>query len=281
MFIGCHVSIAGGVFKAPERAATLGAEAMQIFTRSPQGGKAPELTPKICEQFKISNLKFKIKEVVIHTPYYINFASENSRIRYGSISVLRDELERASLLGAKYVMTHLGSAGQLPEKEANEKTIEALKKSLEGYTGSTELLIENAAGAGKIMGATFAQIAEIIKGVNHTKLVGICLDTQHSFASGYDWRDFKNTLKKIDTELDLNKIKLIHANDSKTELASNKDRHEHIGQGLIGQEAFQNIVAFAQSKNISMILETEHEGVMEDIELLKSLRDNPQQSQHP
>ena len=274
MFIGCHVSIAGGVFKAPERAATLGAEAMQIFTRSPQGGKAPELTPKICEQFKISNLKFKIKEVVVHTPYYINFASENNRIRYGSISVLRDELERASLLGAKYVMTHLGSAGQLPEKEANAKTIEALKKSLEGYAGSTELLIENAAGAGKIMGSKFSQIAEIIKGVNHPKLVGICLDTQHSFASGYDWRDFQNTLQKIDSEIGLDKIKLIHANDSKTELASNKDRHEHIGKGLIGQEAFKNIVTFAQEKNISMILETEHEAVMEDIELLKNLRNN-------
>ncbi len=272
MFIGCHVSIAGGVFKAPERAATLGAEAMQIFTRSPQGGKAPELTPKICEQFKISNLKFKIKEVVVHTPYYINFASENNRIRYGSISVLRDELERASLLGAKYVMTHLGSAGQLPEKEANAKTIEALKKSLEGYAGSTELLIENAAGAGKIMGSKFSQIAEIIKGVNHPKLVGICLDTQHSFASGYDWRDFQNTLQKIDSEIGLDKIKLIHANDSKTELASNKDRHEHIGKGLIGQEAFKNIVTFAQAKNISMILETPHEGVMKDIELLKNLR---------
>ena len=274
MFIGCHVSIAGGVFNAPERAALLGAEAMQIFTRSPQGGKAPELTPGIISEFNLKAKSYQLKDTFVHTPYYINFASENNRIRYGSISVLRDELERASLLGAKYVMTHLGSAGQLPEKEANEKTIEALKKSLEGYIGSTELLIENAAGAGKIMGATFSQIAEIIAGVNHTKLVGICLDTQHSFASGYDWRDFKNTLKKIDTELDLNKIKLIHANDSKTELASSKDRHEHIGKGLIGQEAFKNIVAFAQAKNISMILETEHEAVMEDIKFLKSLRNN-------
>ena len=122
------------------------------------------------------------------------------------------------------------------------------------------------------MGATFAQIAEIIKGVNHPKLVGICLDTQHSFASGYDWRDFQSTLQKIDTEIGLDKIKLIHANDSKTELASNKDRHEHIGKGLIGQEAFKNIVAFAKQNDVSMILETEHEGVVEDIELLKSFR---------
>lgn len=273
MLIGCHVSIAGGVFKAPERAAELGAEAMQIFTRSPQGGKAPELTPEVISEFDLKAKSYKLKATFVHTPYYINFASENSRIRYGSISVLRDELERASLLGAEYVMTHLGSAGQLPEKEANEKTIEALKKSLDGYEGSTQLLIENAAGAGKIMGSTFSQIAEIIKAVDHPKLVGICLDTQHSFASGYDWRDFQNTLQKIDTEIGLDKIKLIHANDSKTELASNKDRHEHIGKGLIGEEAFKNIVAFAKQNDVSMILETEHEGVIEDIELLKKIRD--------
>jgi deoxyribonuclease-4 len=272
MLIGCHVSIAGGVFNAPERAADFGAEAMQIFTRSPQGGPAPKLTPEVVSDFKIQNSKFKIHDIVVHTPYYINFASTNNRIAYGSISVIRDELERASLLGAKYVMTHLGSAGELAEDEANKKTIEALKKSLGGYDGSCELLIENAAGSGKIMGSTFSQISQIIKAVNHTKLVGICLDTQHSFASGYNWHDFKNTLTKIDSEIGLENIKLIHANDSKTELASRKDRHEHIGKGLIGQEAFENIVSFANTNNITMILETEHELVKEDIELLKSFR---------
>ncbi|HEX8974535.1 MAG TPA: deoxyribonuclease IV [Patescibacteria group bacterium] len=272
MHIGCHVSIAGGVQNAPQRAADLGAEAMQIFTRSPQGGKAPILKNEICQEFKISNLKFKIKATVVHTPYYINFASANNRIRYGSVSVVRDELERASLLGAEYVMTHLGSAGELSEKQASEKTIEMLKKCLDGYDGSTELLIENSAGAGKIIGATFSQIAEIIQGVNHPKLTGICLDTQHSFASGYDWRDFENTLKKIDTEIGLEKIKLMHANDSQTEFASHKDRHEHIGKGQIGETAFKNIVKFANERGIDMILETEHDFVKEDIELLKNLR---------
>lgn len=272
MYIGCHVSIAGGVFNAPQRAADFGCEAMQIFTRSPQGGKAPELTPEVVAKFKEECAKNNIQMTVVHTPYYINFASANNRIRHGSISVIRDELERASLLGVKYVMTHLGSAGELSEKEANEKTVEALKKSLEGYQGTAELLIENAAGSGKIMGSTFLQIAEILKAVNHTKLVGICIDTQHSFASGYDWRDFENTLQKIDAELGLENIKLIHANDSKTELASRKDRHEHICQGLIGQEAFKNIVSFANKNNLTMILETEYDAVKEDIILIKKLR---------
>lgn len=272
MYIGCHVSIAGGVFNAPERAAELGAEAMQIFTRSPQGGKAPELTPEILSAFKFRVSSFKIQEIVVHTPYYINFASDNNRIRYGSVSVVRDELERASLLGARYVMTHLGSAGALSEREASDKVVEMLTKTLEGYEGSAELLIENAAGSGKIIGDNFSEIKYILEKVNHPKLTGICIDTQHSFASGYDWRDFENTIKKIDEELGLEKIKLIHANDSKTELASKKDRHEHIGKGLIGEEAFRNIVAFAKEKNIAMMLETEHDFVKEDIELIKKFR---------
>ena len=98
------------------------------------------------------------------------------------------------------------------------------------------------------------------------------MDTQHSFASGYDWCDFENTLNKIDSEIGIENIKLIHANDSMTELASHKDRHEHIGQGQIGLAAFEKIVTFAKEKNIDMILETEHDKVKEDIELLKKLR---------
>ena len=169
-------------------------------------------------------------------------------------------------------MTHLGSAGELSKNEATEKSAEMLKKTLDGYTGSVKLLIENSAGSGKIIGATFSQIAEIIKKTNHSALVGICMDTQHSFASGYDWRDFENTIKKIDSEIGVDKIKLIHANDSLVEYNSKKDRHEHIGQGQIGLDAFKNIVNFAKEKNIDMILETEHEKVKEDIELLKKLR---------
>jgi deoxyribonuclease-4 len=272
MNIGCHVSIAEGIQNAPERASALGCEAMQIFTRSPQGGKASELTDEIVKEFKLQTKNYELRTVVVHTPYYINFASANNRIRYGSASVVRDELQRASLLGAKYVMTHLGSAGELSEKDATEKVVEMLKKSLDGYSGKAELLIENSAGAGKIIGATFSQIAEIIKKVDHAKLVGICMDTQHSFASGYDWRDFENTLKKIDGEIGIEKIKLIHANDSMTEFSSHKDRHEHIGKGEIGLAAFKNIVSFAKKNNIDIILETEHEEVAKDIGLLKNLR---------
>ena len=272
MNIGCHISIAGGIIHAPERAADLGCEIMQIFTRSPRGGKAPELTNSLCEEFKILNLKFKIKEVYIHTPYYINFASLENRIRYASVSVVRDELERGSLIGAKYAMTHLGSAKDMTHDQSIQKVIKMLKKTLENYSGKTKLLLENSAGAGEIIGSSLKDLKTIIDGVNNKSIAGICLDTQHSFASGYDWQDFKKTMARIEKELGLKNIKLIHANDSLTDFDSKRDRHEHIGAGKIGKTAFQNIVTFAQKNNIDMILETEHNKVMEDIKLLKSFR---------
>ncbi|MEF3691466.1 MAG: deoxyribonuclease IV [Candidatus Moraniibacteriota bacterium] len=272
MKIGCHVSIAGGVDKAPERAHNLGCEVMQIFSRSPQGGKSISISEEIAQQFKLQAKSYQLQATYIHSPYYINFASAESRIRYGSVSAIREELERASLLEAKYVMTHLGSAKDLGEEEGKKKTIEMLIKTLEDYKGSAKLLLENSAGAGAIIGDDLAELGEIIKKVNSPAIAGICLDTQHSFASGYDWRDFEKTIERIDREIGIKNIKLIHANDSLTECGSKKDRHAHIGEGLIGLGAFKKIVRFAKENNIDMILETEHDKVMEDINLLKKVR---------
>lgn len=273
MYIGAHVSIAGGVENAPERAKAIGAEVMQIFTRSPQGGKVPPITPDVVKKFKANCEKFDIKDTYVHAPYFINFASSNNRIKYGSISSVKQELDRASLLGAKYVMTHLGSAKDLGEKEAIKQTTESLKKVFDGYKGSAKLLIENSAGSGSIIGSDFSQISKILKAAPSPHLAGICLDTQHSFASGYDWKNnFEKTIEKIEKEIGLKKIKLIHANDSKTELGSKKDRHAHIDKGLIGIEAFKKLVTIAMGINADMICETPHPGVITDIEVLKKLR---------
>src|SRR3989344_1359192 len=275
MNIGCHVSAAGGIFNAPKRAHDWGCEAFQVFSRSPQGGKAPELTPEVVSHLKSELKKYKIKNFYIHTPYYINFASENNRIRYGSVSVVRDELERGDLLGARFVMTHLGSAKEIGEKEATKKTIEMLKKTLDGYEGTTKLLIENSAGAGAVIGDTGKEIAEIIQGVRHPALPGICLDTQHSFASGYDWRtkeSFATAMARLEKELGKRMIKMMHANDSKVPFDAKKDRHEHIGDGHIGISGFKNIVAYAKKNDIDMILETAYDRVENDIKILKKLR---------
>ncbi|MCD6149938.1 deoxyribonuclease IV [bacterium] len=273
MRIGCHISISGGIQNAPKRAASLDCETMQIFTRPPQGGKSSSLTNKICEEFKIQNSKFKIRNIYIHCPYYINLASANNRVRYGSARAVRDELERASLIGAKYVVVHLGSAKDLGEKKAIKQVVKILKKTLDGYDGSAKLLPENTAGAGKIIGDSFSELAKIIKLVNNKNIAGICMDTQHSFASGYDWTNFENTFDKIKSEIDINLIKLIHSNDSLVDCGSRKDRHANIGKGKIGLNPFKKIVKFAVKNNVDMICETAMPGVKEDIEILKKMRD--------
>lgn len=272
MNIGCHVSVAKGLQNAPQRAFELGCEAMQIFSRSPRGGKAPELTPEICNQFKIQNLKFKIKASYIHTPYYINFVSTNQRICYGSVKVVREELERGNLLGVKYVVTHLGSAKDMIHRQSIKKVIEMLGKTLENYSGKTKLILENSAGAGNIIGSSLADLKTILDGLKSKAVTGICLDTQHSFASGYDWNNFEKTLLQIDKELDLQNIKLFHINDSLVELGSKKDRHAHLGEGKIKLKSFEKITSFAQKNEIDLILETEHDKVKKDIEILKNFR---------
>lgn len=270
MNIGCHVPISKGLDKTPEIAAEWGCEAMQIFIHSPQGGPIAELDEKTIKNFKAAVKKYGIKNVYVHAPYYINLASKDNRVYYGSISAIRKNLERASLLGAKYVMTHLGSAGDMNEKELLERLKESFAKIFEGYNGSAHLLIENSAGAGKIIGSDFAQIGKILKNATSPtslvgkRLAGVCLDTQHGFASGYDW--------KLDKNIGIDNIKLIHANDSLTEFNSRKDRHAHIGKGKIGLEGFEKLVNFAQDNDIDMICETAYPGVIEDIKILKEMR---------
>ena len=273
MNIGCHVPISKGLDKAPEIAGEWGCEVMQIFTHLPSGGPIAEISEETAKNFKDGIKKYGIKAVYVHAPYYINLASKNNKIYYGSISAIRKNLERASLLGSKYVMTHLGSSGDLAEKEMFGRLEESFAKIFDDYNGSAKLLIENSAGAGKIIGSNFKQIGKILKTV--PKISGICLDTQHSFASGYDWKnDFENCIEALDKNIGLKNIKLMHSNDSLTDLNSHKDRHAHIGQGKIGLGGFEKLTTFAQKNGIDMICETAYPGVIEDIKRLKEMRNN-------
>ncbi len=276
MLFGAHVSIAGGLTNAPKNAADIGCEVFQMFTRSPQGGFVAPLDEKIAAVFKSLCKKYNQKEWVVHTPYFINFASANKRIYHASITVVREELERASLLGAKYLMTHLGSYKDLGHDAGLEQLVAGLDEMLADYKSTTQFLIEISAGSGEIIGDTFEEIAEV---VHHPKLkkydIGVCYDTQHGFASGYDIRTPETiaaTWKKFDKTIGLEKLKLSHCNDSKTELGSHKDRHENIGAGLIGQKGFEGLLAHPAMKNINFILETDPEGVVKDLELLKKIR---------
>jgi len=275
MKFGAHVSIAGGIDKAPKRASDLGCECFQIFSRSPRGGKAPELKEELVESFLSECSKYNIRDYYIHTPYYINLCSEKKELRDSSIAIIREELERGSLLGVKYVMTHLGSSKDTSRKQAINLIIKALEKIMSGSSFSTKLLLENTAGQGATVGDSFEELAEILQGVRDYN-IGICIDTAHIFAAGYDIRDkkeFKKTLNKITNTVGIENIKLFHGNDSKVDVGERKDRHEHIGKGKIGLEGFKNIIKNSTFKNINMIVETPPEKVAEDIKVLKKLRD--------
>lgn len=284
--IGCHVSIAGGIFNAPKNAAELGCETFQIFTRSPQGGPVPALTDEAVALFKAGMQQYGFTDFVIHAPYIINFGSAKPQTFHGSISIIRTELERGNLLGAKYVMFHPGSFKDLGEEEGMKQAKAGLIEVLEGYTGTTQLLMEISAGAGQVIGDTFEELAELVKVLKKYKgFGGICYDTQHAFASGYDIRTqlaVVDTFKKFDAVIGLKYFRMSHVNDSKPEFASHKDRHEHIGDGHIGVKGFKAFMGglkdFEKELKVGaegffpLILETEHDKVREDIATLKKLR---------
>ncbi len=278
VIIGCHVSIAGGLVNAPKRAAELGCETFQIFSRSPQGGAAAPITKELAVEFKQEMDKYGLTDFVIHAPYILNFGSGKKSTYHGSINLVRTDLERGSLLGAKYVMFHPGSFKDLGAKDGMKQAQAGLKKVLDGYKGTTKLLIEISAGAGEVIGDTFEELAELMKPIKkNPHFGGICFDTQHAFGSGYDLRtsaSAKAVFEKFKKIIGLKYFAMSHVNDSKVELGAHKDRHEHIGDGKIGKNGFQAFFGeLAKNKlAIPLILETEHDKVETDIKILKSLR---------
>lgn len=279
------MSAAGGVENAPENAKSQRAECFQFFSRSPRGGKAPEITDEAANLFRAKCREYDM-ESYIHTPYYINFASQNKRIYHGSINVVREELIRGSKLGVKYVMTHLGSAKDFADKDTRNKTqtpntalkqvVDGLKKVFEGNPKfSTKLLLEISAGAGAILGDTFEELKYFLKGLER-KDVHICLDTCHMFASGYDIRTkqaLNETMRHFRKVLGLRQLKLVHVNDSMSDFNSHKDRHEHLGKGKIGGLGFKELLKHPDFQKVNFVLETKHDdGLKRDIEFLKKHR---------
>ncbi|MFA6097527.1 MAG: deoxyribonuclease IV [Candidatus Paceibacterota bacterium] len=284
MNFGAHISIEGGIGKAPKRAHTIGCECFQMFSRSPHGGKAADISKEKADEFKKERKKYKLKGCYIHTPYYINLASTDNRIYYGSISAIRKELEVADLIGAEAVVTHLGSARELGKAEADKKLVQGLVKIFRHSPASKKetkfkavLLLEITAGAGEIMGDSFEEISNFIKEtekeVRKNKL-GVCFDTAHAFASGYDLRNekaVKKTFDRFDNMIGLERLGLIHCNDSLADFGSHVDRHDNIGSGKIGLAGFEAILNDARLKNMDLIIETPNGKEKEDIGKLRSI----------
>lgn len=268
------MSIAGGLKNAPVNAKNIGCETFQMFTHPPQSGKFSPLTEKEIQEFKAALKKNKFSSFYVHAPYIVNFASANPAVRHATISLVSKDLERADALGATALMTHLGSSLGEGKQKGVEIATRALNEMLKGYKGETLFLLEISAGAGNVVGDSFEELGAILKSLQNKK-VGICFDTQHAFASGYDLRSpekIDEVFKKFDKFIGLEKLVVIHTNDSKTDFGSRKDRHENIGKGFLGQAAFEALLSRPYLQDKDFILETDPELVEEDLKNLKNIR---------
>ena len=275
--LGAHTSTSGGVSKAVERAEKLGFTAMQIFTKNNNRWFAKPLDKKEISKFKSSMEHSNIKFVVAHDSYLINLCATNLELLEKSRVAFIDELTRCEELGVPYLNFHPGSHTGRGEDEGLNVIAESINiahdKTIDFNVSS---MLEITAGQGTALGYKFEHIAKIIELVEHKERMSVCIDTAHLFAAGYDFRTretYYKTMQDFDRIIGLNKLKCFHMNDSKKELGSRVDRHEHIGNGFIGIEGFKHIMNDEKLLSIPKILETpKGKDQLEDIENLEVLK---------
>ena len=257
--IGVHVSIAGHIYESLERAHALGCNTMQIFSRNPRGWQSSKLADPDVKEFRLLKAKYGINPVVVHIPYLINLATPNDDLYNRSINAYIEDVKQVDRLGAEYLVTHLGSHVGSGETNGIKRFSDALGLISERSKPKAMILLENTAGSGDGIGYRFEQLKQIIESQKDPSGIGVCLDTAHAFAAGYDIKSktgLANTLKDFDKLLGLGRIKVIHFNDSLSEFDSHVDRHQHIGKGRIGLEAMGRIIRHPKLKNAAFILET-------------------------
>jgi len=268
---GAHMMIAGGLHKAVETATAAGCDVIQIFTKSPQQWKAKALTEADALAFREAQAAAGIPCVAAHDTYLINPASADPELLARSRAAMVDELQRASLLEIPYLVMHLGSAGEEPEAAAIERLIESVRHVLATVEeGTTALLLETTAGQGKSLGHRFEQMAAVLAAVDANGRLGVCLDTCHIFAAGYDLRTpeaVAETLDEFGATVGFDRLKLVHANNSLRELGSRVDRHAHIGQGEIGTAGFRAFLSDPRLADVPIVLETPKAGNMDPVNL--------------
>jgi deoxyribonuclease-4 len=277
LLLGAHMSVSGGYEKAIERAESIGCTAMQIFTKSNRQWQAKSIAPEEANLFRAANKKSSVAITITHATYLINLGSADAVTREISIKALIDELERCALLDIPYLVLHPGSFTQSDLETGLKHIAHGLDIALKQAKNETLILLEIMAGQGSTTCYTFEQLAYLLKKSSHKKRLGICFDTCHAFAAGYDFRTpetYKVMWKKFDSIIGLEHLKAMHLNDSKKELGSKVDRHEEIGEGKIGIEAFELIMNDPHLFDIPKILETpkdDLEDYAKNMALLKSL----------
>lgn len=270
--IGCHLSVSKGFEFMGKQALELGGNTFQFFTRNPRGGKAKEIDKKDTDALIILMKNNNFSQILAHAPYTLNPCSKNERTREFAYEAMTDDLRRMEYLPNNLYNFHPGShVGQGVERGI-ELIAEHLNKVLyEDMT--TTVLLETMSGKGSEVGSRFEELRAIIDRVELDDKLGICLDTCHVFDGGYDIKDnLDGVLEEFDSVIGLDRLKAVHLNDSKNPLGSHKDRHEKIGEGNIGLDAFERIVTNPAIKNLPCFLETPNEldGYAKEISLLKS-----------
>lgn len=279
MLLGCHLSISGGLDRTIARAQELQINALQIFSHNARSWKMSPLKPEEAKRFIERSRRAGIEYAVIHTIYLINLASPDPKNFTLSVQALQDEVQRAAELHIPHVNTHIGAhLGQGVEKglERIANAINAVLASPQAQNApNVKILLENSAGEGTELGATFAELGTVLKYIQDQSRVGICIDTCHAFAAGYEIttpQGLEKTLEELDREVGLERVALIHLNDSKFPLGSRRDRHEHIGRGQIGLEGFRLIVNHPALREKPFILETPKDDEHSDPENLAAIR---------
>ncbi|MCX7625518.1 MAG: deoxyribonuclease IV [Candidatus Sumerlaeaceae bacterium] len=260
LLLGAHVSIAGGVHKAIERGAEHGCTAIQIFVKGNTRWDFPPLDSLEIKMFKEARRNSSVKCVIAHAIYLINLASGDPVVRHKSIADVVDELRRCEALGVDSLVIHPGAHGGLGTEAGIQNVARALDEIFD-QVGKCRchLLLETTAGQGTALAATFEELRAIIAQTSRRRRLGVCLDTAHVFAAGYDLRTaegYANLWRDFDAALGRGLLRAIHLNDSKGRCGSRLDRHEHIGKGLIGQQAFRRLVTDARLRGIPMVTET-------------------------
>lgn len=274
MKIGCHISIAGGIDKSVERATKLGINSMQIFSKNSLSWQGRNYSDEEIDAFQKNLVRTGIKPVFIHASYLINLASPDKIIYHKSMNALWDEIKRADLLLPNsyqpYLIVHPGTHRGSGEVSGLRRIIHSLNAVLDRsdvQKVKTVILLENVSGSGTSLGATFTQLRDMMEGVNRKEKVGLCMDTCHAFAAGYDVsheNGVEVALTEIDRLVGLKRLKVIHLNDSRYPLGSRRDRHMHIGRGFIGKRGISSLINHPSLKNIPLILVTPKENEDDD-----------------
>ena len=263
MRIGVHTSAAGHIYEAIDRALELGCETMQIFSRDPRQWRRGRVRPEDIDEFRKRREKSGIYPVFSHIPYLVNLASPYPVLYRGSIKAYIEDIKETEALGIEYLVTHMGSHKESGEEIGLKRITSALNKILERTKKSpVKILLENTCGSGSWLGYKFEHQRRVIDGIEQKERVGICFDTCHGFAAGYDLSNqegVKETISQLDKIVGLDRLKLIHLNDSRDKLNSRRDRHEHIGKGKIGREGLRGLLRDRRLKDAAFILETPKE----------------------